>query len=74
VTTGTMEAGCLRAEHSHDYDVKALVLSGEITLTCAGAPRTYRAGEEFAMAAGLPHAEAVGPAGVEYVFGKRRKG
>jgi quercetin dioxygenase-like cupin family protein len=38
-------ANTRNAEHSHTFDVRALVLEGEITLTVAGTARTYRAGE-----------------------------
>ncbi len=57
--------------HVHAFDVVALVLDGEITLTCKGQPRTYRRGEVFTMAQGVEHFERVGPQGVEYVAGKR---
>jgi quercetin dioxygenase-like cupin family protein len=58
-------------EHSHPFDVLALVLEGEISLTVEGRTRTYRAGDEFAMKAGCPHAEDIGPAGVRYLVGRR---
>lgn len=66
-----MAAGESRAEHTHHFDVSALVLAGEITLTCAGAKRTYGKGESFAMKAGTTHAEDVGPEGVRYLVGRR---
>jgi quercetin dioxygenase-like cupin family protein len=66
-----MAAGESRAEHAHHFDVSALVLSGEITLTCDGVKRTYGAGACFAMKAGTLHAEDVGPAGVRYLVGRR---
>jgi quercetin dioxygenase-like cupin family protein len=59
-------------EHAHDYGVRALVLEGEITLACDGARRRYGPGDVFALAAGLPHAEDVGPEGVRYVVGRMR--
>lgn len=62
---------CRNTEHSHPFDVLALVLQGEITLTVAGAARTYRSGDEFAMAAGCAHVEDVGPQGVRYLVGRR---
>ena len=71
---GSMEPNARRPAHAHDYDVRALVLSGEITLGCGDAPpRTYRAGDVFSMDAGLPHSEAVGPEGVRYLVGRRHK-
>jgi quercetin dioxygenase-like cupin family protein len=58
-------------EHSHAFDVRALVLDGEITLTVNGDTRSYRAGDVFTMAAGCAHAESVGPDGVRYLVGRR---
>jgi quercetin dioxygenase-like cupin family protein len=58
--------------HAHDFDVKALVLEGEITLTCAGEKRTYAPGDIFTMDAGMAHVEDVGSAGVRYVVGRLR--
>jgi quercetin dioxygenase-like cupin family protein len=34
--------------HSHPFDVRTLVLAGEVTLTSKGESRTYRAGSVFA--------------------------
>jgi quercetin dioxygenase-like cupin family protein len=64
---------CRNTEHSHPFDVLALVLQGEITLTVAGAARTYRSGDEFSMPAGCSHVEDVGPEGVRYLVGRRPK-
>ena len=58
-------------EHSHPFDVLALVLEGDITLTVDGNARTYRAGDEFSMHAGCPHVEDVGACGVKYLVGRR---
>ena len=58
-------------EHSHPFDVLALVLEGAITLTVAGQARTYGVGDEYSMKAGCPHIEDVGPAGVKYIAGRR---
>ncbi|GGC68119.1 hypothetical protein GCM10011504_52600 [Siccirubricoccus deserti] len=65
------EAGKVTPEHSHPFDVRALVLDGEITLTTTGSSRTYRQGEVFTMAAGCAHAEAIGPEGVRNLVGRR---
>ncbi len=61
----------LVAEHAHPFDVRALVLNGEITLTVEGVEYAYREGDIFVLPAGHRHAEAVGPAGVDYLVGRR---
>ena len=71
IRTNQMPPNCHNAEHSHPFDVLALVLEGDITLTVEGNARIYRAGDEFAMRAGCPHAEDVGPSGVKYLVGRR---
>ena len=62
------------AEHAHPFDVRALVLNGEITLTVEGVSHAYREGDIFLMPAGHRHAEAVGPTGVDYLVGRRHHG
>lgn len=71
VRTNGYEPNRHNPEHSHPFDVLALVLEGDITLTIGGKARTYRAGEEFSMQAGCPHVEDIGPAGVRYLVGRR---
>lgn len=60
-------------EHSHPFDVHALVLEGEITLTVGGKATRYGVGDEFKMAAGCRHVEDIGPQGVRYIVGRRPK-
>jgi quercetin dioxygenase-like cupin family protein len=59
------------SEHAHPFDVRALVLNGEITLTVEGENHAYREGDIFVVPAGHRHAESVGPAGVDYLVGRR---
>ena len=58
--------------HAHPFDVRALVLAGEVTLTSQGESRTYRAGSVFEMAAGCEHSERHGSEGTKYLVGRRR--
>lgn len=60
--------------HCHDFDAKALVLGGEITITCDNTPTTFRAGQYFDVPAGRMHAEQVGREGVALLSGRRRHG
>ena len=57
--------------HAHPFEVRALVLDGQISLTVAGEARTYRKGEVFTMATGCEHTEEVGEEGVRYLVGRR---
>lgn len=66
-----MAADTVIADHSHPWDVRALVTNGQITLTINTLPTTYRAGDIFTMAAGCVHHEQVGPNGVQYLAGRR---
>lgn len=71
IRTNQLAPGCHNTEHSHGFDVLALVLDGEITLTVDGDAGLYRAGDEFSMQAGCKHVEDVGPKGVRYLVGRR---
>ncbi len=74
VQRSNMPPGAISAEHVHPFDVRALVLDGEITLTVEGVAQAYREGDIFVLPAGQRHAEAVGAAGVEYLVGRRHPG
>ena len=74
IRVNDMQAGRHNAEHSHPFDVLALVLEGDITLTVEGEAHTYRAGDEFSMKAGCLHVEDVGAQGVRYLVGRRPLG
>jgi quercetin dioxygenase-like cupin family protein len=71
IATSKGSANKVTTPHAHDFDVRALVLSGELTLTTDGVARTYRAGDVFEMAAGCIHSEHYGPDGSESLVGRR---
>lgn len=58
-------------DHSHPYDVRALILEGEFTIAVEGQARTYRPGDIFALDAKRRHSEWTGPNGVSYLAGRR---
>jgi mannose-6-phosphate isomerase-like protein (cupin superfamily) len=58
-------------DHTHDTETAHIILSGEITLTTAGASRTYRAGERCDVPAGAVHSARMGPKGCRYLVGER---
>ena len=60
-------------DHEHDFDVWGLVTKGEFHITCEGATRIYREGEEFKLKAGEAHSDAAGPQGVTFVVGRRQR-
>lgn len=60
--------------HCHDFDAKALVLGGEISITRDNNRITFREGQCFEVPAGSMHAEHVGPEGVALLSGRRRTG
>lgn len=64
-------ANTFNERHSHEFDVRALMLDGELTLVWDGNERTYRPGEIFVMEAGCQHVERFGPDGARYLVGRR---
>jgi mannose-6-phosphate isomerase-like protein (cupin superfamily) len=60
-------------DHSHPQDTAHVILAGEMTLTCEGRRRTYRAGERVDVPAGVTHSAAMGPAGCRYLVGERER-
>lgn len=67
----TMAANTFNDRHSHDFDVRALMLDGELKLSWEGREHTFRPGEVFTMEAGCPHVELFGPQGARYIVGRR---
>ena len=57
--------------HGHDFAVRGLVLAGAFTVVRDKAPVTYRAGEVFDVAAGVPHSEEIGPEGARVLVGRK---
>lgn len=73
VETKTVQANFLSKPHTHDFDVHALILEGQLTLMRDGKSDTYRAGEAFQMDAGCLHTEQYGPSATTYLVGRRRR-
>ena len=69
--TREIPAGTQNAEHCHDFEVKAMMLDGELQLTCEGHLTTYRAGDVFTMAAGKLHSEQFGDSSTSYLVGRK---
>jgi quercetin dioxygenase-like cupin family protein len=58
-------------EHSHPFESRALILSGEIILDVEGRETRYGVGEVFHLPHGTPHKERYGPSGVRYLVGRK---
>ncbi len=71
VITNTTPGVKVNPEHSHPFDVKAMVLKGALTLHRDGSSRTYRASETFDMPKGCLHSESYGPEGGVVLFGRK---
>src|SRR5215467_9498281 len=74
VVNSSLKPNLASGNHCHDFDARAWVLGGEITITRDNSPATYRAGQCFEVPAGCMHAEQVGPEGVALLSGRRRYG
>ena len=70
VLHGGQKGGFTEDCHAHDFDVRIMVLSGEITVTRDNKPQTFHAGENCEIPAGCMHTTEVGPEGVAYMVGK----
>lgn len=56
--------------HAHGFDVRIMVLSGEITVVREGSSETFTAGGVCEIPGDCRHATSVGPEGVAYIVGK----
>jgi quercetin dioxygenase-like cupin family protein len=57
--------------HRHDFAVRGLVLEGAFTVVQNNESVTYRAGQVFTIAFGIPHSEEIGPQGAGVLFGRK---
>jgi quercetin dioxygenase-like cupin family protein len=57
--------------HTHPFEVKALVVRGELALTCSGHTQRIVAGGGFELAREAPHAEHYGPEGATFWVARR---
>ncbi|HET9646143.1 MAG TPA: cupin domain-containing protein [Burkholderiaceae bacterium] len=64
--------GTVLDRHTHPFDVKALVVRGELWLTIGSDTRRLTAGDTFALERGVPHAERYADAGAAYWVARRQ--
>ena len=58
--------------HEHPFEVKALVVEGDITIVIDGLSKIYKAGEIFHLELKQPHAESHGSEGVKYLASRKQ--
>ena len=66
--------GQVLGTHTHPFAVKALVVSGELALTCDGHTRRIVAGKAFELGREVPHSEHYGPQGATFWVARRHAG
>jgi quercetin dioxygenase-like cupin family protein len=59
-------AGCEVPTHTHAFEVNALVVQGEMWLTCGSETRHLLPGDRFELAMDAPHAERYGAEGATF--------
>jgi hypothetical protein len=63
--------GQVVGEHTHPFDVQALVVRGELWLTVGGQTRHLSAGDRFDLARECPHTERYGAEGATFRAARR---
>lgn len=71
---GEYRPSLVNPDHTHPFEVRGLVLAGEMQITGGGKVQHCRAGEVFVMRLGEIHREDVGAEGVRYLYGSREAG
>jgi quercetin dioxygenase-like cupin family protein len=63
----------LNPDHTHEFDARVMVLTGEITITRDGQARLLRPGDYWLTPAHAVHSELAGPEGVAIIIGWRAR-
>jgi quercetin dioxygenase-like cupin family protein len=71
VTQRFWEPDTVLAEHTHPFDASAVVVQGEMWLTCEGSTRHITPGGTFTLPRDTPHAERYGSQGATYWVARR---
>ncbi len=71
VLTRQWSAGQFVDTHTHSFEVRALVLEGELVLSANGQSQALHAGEIFTLEPNCPHTERYGPAGATFLVGRK---
>ena len=62
---------CQLGVHEHPFEVRALVIDGDITIAVDGVSKIYMAGDIFQLKLNQPHTESYGPRGVKYLASRK---
>ena len=73
VQESTLAAGTNVSEHTHPFDARLYVLSGNISISCDGDATTYGPGDTCQVDADTPHTEVVESGEVAFLVGRRHK-
>lgn len=57
--------------HTHPFEARALITSGELRLVCGEHEQVCRVGDQFHLAPHAPHSESCGAEGVSYLVGRK---
>lgn len=71
IMTNTTPGAKVNPEHSHPFDIRAMVMQGALTMTCEGRTDTYRPGQIFTMPRGRLHHESYGDEGAVVMLGRK---
>jgi quercetin dioxygenase-like cupin family protein len=71
IITNTTPGAKVNPEHSHPFDVRAMVLKGDFSLTRDGKTKSFKPGEIFTMPRGCLHYESYGPEGAVILLGRK---
>ena len=71
IMTNTTPGVKVNPEHSHPFDVRAMVVQGAITITADSKATTYRPGDRWDLPRGCLHSESYGPEGAVVLVGRK---
>ncbi len=71
IETKSIDPNVFIDTHSHPFDVRALVLAGNLTLNCSGELSEFKAGDLLELGRDIPHTEQYGPQGYTILLGRR---
>ena len=71
VMTNTTPGAKVNPEHSHPFDIRAMVLKGALTMNRDGQSQTFGPGEIFTMPRGCLHYESYGREGAVVLLGRK---